>query len=75
MARFKIDRMTPDLQVKIRDCRVLVDPFLLCTPNAVAATWIFEGGVSNPTRHTLYAGVIDLSSCLQLAYKAAYCEP
>jgi hypothetical protein len=50
MARFKIDRRALDLQVKSRDCGVLVGPFPPCTPNAVAATGIFEGCVGNRTR-------------------------
>jgi hypothetical protein len=46
-------RMTLDLQVKIRDYRVLVGPFPSCTPNVVAVTGIFEGSVGNPTRASL----------------------
>jgi len=49
MARFKIDRTTLDLQVKIRDCWVLVGPYPPCTLTAAAATGIFEGSVGNPT--------------------------
>ena len=54
MARLKIDRTTLDLQVKIRDCWVLVGvgPYPPCTQTSAAATGIFEGGVGNPTRYT-----------------------
>jgi hypothetical protein len=49
MPLFKIDRMTLNFQVKIRDCRVLVGPYPPCTLTAFAATWIFEVGVGNQT--------------------------
>jgi hypothetical protein len=49
MARLKIDRKPLDLQVKIKDCWVLVGPYPPCTQTSVAATRIFEGGVGNPT--------------------------
>ena len=40
-----------NLQVKIRDCWVLVGPYPSCTQTSTAATGIFEGGVGNPTRN------------------------
>jgi hypothetical protein len=42
--------MNLDLQVKIRDCWVLVGPYPPRTLTAVASTGIFEGSVGNPTR-------------------------
>jgi hypothetical protein len=53
MAGLKIDRTTLDLQVKIRDCWVLVGPYPLCTQTSAATTGIFEGGVGNPTSISL----------------------
>jgi hypothetical protein len=50
MARLKIDKTTLDLQVKIRDCWVLVGPYPLYTQTSAAATGMFEGGVGNQTR-------------------------
>jgi hypothetical protein len=50
-SRFKINRTMLNLQVKIRDCWVLVGPYPSCTQTSAAATGIFEGGVGNPTRN------------------------
>jgi hypothetical protein len=42
--------MNLDLQVKIRDCWVLVGPYYPpCTLTAAAATGTFEGSVGDPT--------------------------
>jgi hypothetical protein len=49
MSRLKIDRTTLDLQVKIRDCWVLVGLYPPCTQTSVTATGILEGGVGNLT--------------------------